>query len=75
LQNQKDAAVKLFEKTLGASPDDETKAWTLVYLARLSMAANDPPRAAKFYHDALDVPGASKKAREAAQTESQKIPK
>jgi len=75
LQNQKDAAVKLFEKTLGASPDDETKAWALVYLARLSMAASDPPRAAKFYHDALDVPGASKKAREAAQTESQKIPK
>ena len=70
-----DAAVKLFEKTLGASPDDETKAWTLVYLARLSMAASDPARAAKFYHDALDVPGASKAAREAAQTELQKIPK
>jgi tetratricopeptide (TPR) repeat protein len=75
LQNEKDAAVKLFEKTLGASPDDQTKAWSLVYLARLSTAAGDPARAAKFYHDALDVPGASKAAHDAAQTDLQKIPK
>jgi len=75
LQNEKDAAVKLFEKTLGASPDDQTKAWSLVYLARLSTAAGDPARAAKFYHDALEVPGASKAAHDAAQTDLQKIPK
>jgi hypothetical protein len=77
LHKDPDAAVKLFEKTLGASPDDETKAWTLVYLARLSMDVNPPDseRAAKFYHDALDVPGASKAARDAAQTDLQKIPK
>ena len=75
LQNQPDAAVKLFEKTLGASPDSQTRAWTLVYLARLSKAANDPERAAKFYQEALTVPGASEPARKAAQTESQKIPK
>jgi len=75
LQKQPENAVKLFEKTLGASPDDQTKAWTLVYLARLSMAANDPERAAKFYQEALGVQGASDAARKAAQTESQKIPK
>jgi tetratricopeptide (TPR) repeat protein len=75
LQKDPDAAVKLFEKTIGASPDDPTKAWSLVYLARLSMAAKDPARAAKFYQEALAVEGASEKAREAAQTESQKIPK
>jgi hypothetical protein len=75
LQKQPDAAVKLFEKTLGASPDDQTKAWTLVYLARLSMAANDPERAAKLYQEALGVQGASEPARKAAQTESQKIQK
>jgi tetratricopeptide (TPR) repeat protein len=75
LQNQPDNAVKLFEKTLGASPDEQTKAWTLVYLARLSKAANDPERAAKFYQEALSVQGASEQARKAAQTESQKIPK
>ena len=59
LQNQPDAAVKLFEKTLGASPDAFTKAWSYVYLARLSRAANDPARAAKYYQEALAVPGAS----------------
>ncbi len=36
LQKQPDAAVKLFEKTLGASPDDPTRAWSWIYLARLS---------------------------------------
>ncbi|MDP9054886.1 MAG: tetratricopeptide repeat protein [Acidobacteriota bacterium] len=75
LQNQPDAAVKLFRKTLGASPDAQTKAWTLVYLARLSKAANDPERASKFYREALAVPDASEQARQAAQTESQKISK
>jgi hypothetical protein len=75
LQKQPDNAVKLFEKTLGASPDDQTRAWTLVYLARLSMAANDPERAGKYYQEALGVQGASDAARKAAQTESQKIPK
>jgi tetratricopeptide (TPR) repeat protein len=75
LQKQPENAVKLFEKTLGASPDDQTKAWTLVYLARLSMAANDSERAGKYYQEALAVQGASDAARKAAQTESQKIPK
>jgi tetratricopeptide (TPR) repeat protein len=75
LQNQPDAAVKLFEKTLSGAPDGETKAWALVYLARLSTAANDAERALKFYQEALATPGASEKARQAAQTESQKISK
>jgi tetratricopeptide (TPR) repeat protein len=75
LQNQPDAAVKLFEKTLGASPDPFTKAWSYVYLARLSKAANDPGRAAKYYQEALAVPGASDRALEAARKESQNIPR
>ena len=75
LQKQPDNAVKLFEKTLSGSPDDQTKAWTLVYLARLSKAANDPARAAKFYQDAVGIPGASEAAHKAAQTELQNIPK
>src|SRR5690348_2300374 len=45
LQNDPDAAIKLFEKTLNGSPDGQTKAWTLVYLARLARAAGDPERA------------------------------
>ena len=48
---------------------------SLVYLARLSKAANDPERASKFYQEALAVPDASEQARKAAQTESQKISK
>jgi tetratricopeptide (TPR) repeat protein len=75
LQNQPDAAVKLFEKTLSASPDAFTKAWSLVYLARLAQAANEPDKAAKFYQDAIAVPGASEKAVEAARKESQNIHK
>jgi tetratricopeptide (TPR) repeat protein len=73
-QNQPEAAVKLFDKTLGASPDAFTKAWSLVYLARLSKAAGDPARAASLYKEALAVPGASERAIEAARKESQNIP-
>jgi len=70
LQNQPEPAIKLFEKTLGASPDGPTKAWTLVYLGRLARLAGDPERAVKFYQEALGVPGASEMALKAAQTES-----
>ena len=75
LQNQPDAAIKLFEKTLGASPDGQTKAWTLVYLARLAKAGGDTERALKFYQDAIGVEGASEQALKAAQNESKNIPK
>ncbi|HVW86118.1 MAG TPA: tetratricopeptide repeat protein [Bryobacteraceae bacterium] len=75
LENQPDAAVKLFEKTLGASPDGFTKGWTFVYLARLARAANELEKATKFYQDALSVPGASERAMDAARKESQNISK
>jgi len=75
LQNQPESAVKLFEKTLGASPDDPTKAWSLYYLGRLSSAVGDSERAIKFFKDALAVPGASDMARKNAQTELAKLPK
>jgi tetratricopeptide (TPR) repeat protein len=75
LQNQPESAVKLFEKTIGASPDDPTKAWSLYYLGRLSSAVGDSARAAKFFQDALAVPGASDMARKNAQTELAKLPK
>lgn len=75
LQNQPEAAVKLFEKTLTASPDAQTKAWSHVYLARLAKAAGDAKAAAKSYQEALAVPGASERALEAARAESANIPK
>jgi len=73
LQNQPDAAVKLFEKTLGGSPDGFTRGWSYVYLARLAKASNDPDRAAKFYQEALAVKGASERTLDAASKELQSI--
>jgi tetratricopeptide (TPR) repeat protein len=73
LENQPEAAVKLFEKALGGSPDAFTKAWSYVYLARLSKAANDLDRAAQYYREALAVEGASERAREAARKESSNL--
>jgi tetratricopeptide (TPR) repeat protein len=75
LQNQPDAAVKLFEKTIGSSPDAFTRGWSLVYLARLARAAGETDKAAKFYQDALAVQGASERAIDAARKESQTITK
>ena len=73
LQSQPDAAVKLFEKALGASPDAFTKGWSYVYLARLAKAASEPAKASEYYKQALAVPGASEKALEAARKESQSV--
>ncbi len=89
LQKEPDSAVKLFEKTLGASPDDPTKAWSLYYLGRLAQAAAnqehearldqqaqaDLDRAVKMFQSAIAVPGASDQARSAARTELDKLPK
>jgi tetratricopeptide (TPR) repeat protein len=69
LSRQPDAAVKLFEKTLGASPDAFTKAWTYVYLGRLAKAAGEDEKAASYYKNALAVQGGSDKALEAARKE------
>ncbi len=74
LQNDPDAAVNLFQKTLGSSPDQPTRAWSFVYLARLARAAGELEEARKFYKQALAVEGASGMAREAAEKESQAIP-
>jgi TolA-binding protein len=73
LQNQPDAAVKLFQKTIESSPDGFTKAWSLFYLGRLAVAAGESEKAAQFYRDAIAVPGASDMAVDAARKESQKL--
>ena len=74
LQNDPDAAVNLFQKTLGSSPDAPTRAWSYVYLARLARAAGEMDEARKFYKEALVVEGASAMAREAAEKELFAIP-
>lgn len=76
LKNEPDNAFKLFEKSLGAQPDDWTKAWANVYLGRLAKAAKDFESASKYYSAALAVGSEpAKEARQAAETESAAIPK
>jgi hypothetical protein len=67
LKNDPELAVTLFQKTLECSPEPHEKAWTLVYLGRLSQAAGELEEAGKYYEAALAVEGASEGARKAAQ--------
>jgi len=76
VEKQATIAIQLFEKTLEASPDDFTRAWADVYLARLSKEAqHNIPLAMKYYQDALAVNGASDQAKQAARSELQDISK
>ena len=67
LEKNPEMAEQLFQKTLECKPDPQIKAWTLVYLGRLSDAAGDRNEATKHYKAALAVEGASPAAREAAE--------
>jgi tetratricopeptide (TPR) repeat protein len=58
---------RLFLKVLDLEPDAQIKGWTLVYLGRLSLAVQDGVQAGKYFQSALQVPGASDAARQAAQ--------
>ncbi len=66
---QKDPALseKLFQKVLEYQPDPQTKAWSLVYLGRLSDASGEGEQAKTFFKEALTVRGASEGARKAAE--------
>ena len=66
LQKNPELAERLFEKILELQPDPQVKAWSLVYLGRLSMAANEPEKARTYFQDALKVEGASAGAQQAA---------
>jgi tetratricopeptide (TPR) repeat protein len=66
LQRDPATAEKLFHKSLDVGPEPQVKAWVLVYLGRLSMAAKEMAAAARYFQDALQVPGASDMARTAA---------
>ena len=58
---------RLFQKVLDSGPDPWVKAWTHVYLGRLSDVAGNREEAAKQYQMALSVDGASAAARHAAE--------
>ncbi len=66
LQRDPELAERLFKKTLELQPEPQVKAWTLVYLGRLSVAAGDRAEAAQYFQNALQVEGASQPARQAA---------
>jgi tetratricopeptide (TPR) repeat protein len=67
LERNPEMAERLFEKTLEYGPEPQAKAWTLVYLARLSDAAGDREQAVRRYREALAVEGASPAAHQAAE--------
>jgi tetratricopeptide (TPR) repeat protein len=58
---------KLFEKTLELDPEAEIKAWTLIYLARMSFSLDELDPALERYTAALAVKGAPPRARDAAE--------
>jgi predicted negative regulator of RcsB-dependent stress response len=66
-QKDPETGQKLFEKTLQLEPEPFVKAWSLVFLGRLSQAAGEREQALKQYQDALQVQGASEEARKAAE--------
>jgi tetratricopeptide (TPR) repeat protein len=75
LEKHASIAMDSFQKAIDSSPDDFTRAWSYVYMARLARESqHDFPLAKKYYQDALAVNGASEKAKEAAQTELKEIP-
>jgi tetratricopeptide (TPR) repeat protein len=81
LQKDPETAERLFQKVLELQPEPTVKAWTLVFLGKLSMAAAagdlksehiqeaaaEREQAARYFQDALKVEGAPKKALEEAQ--------
>jgi tetratricopeptide (TPR) repeat protein len=59
LQKDPDSSQRLFLKTLDLDPEPPIKAWTLVYLGKLSLASSEPDEAVKYFQQALKVEGAS----------------
>jgi tetratricopeptide (TPR) repeat protein len=66
LKKDPETAVQLFEKGLKLGPPPFERAWMLVYLGRLSIAAGKFADAGEQFQQAIAVEGGSDKAREAA---------
>jgi tetratricopeptide (TPR) repeat protein len=66
-QRDPETGERLFKKTLELGPEPWVKAWTLVFLGRLSNAAGEREQAGKYFQEALAVEGASEEARKQAQ--------
>jgi tetratricopeptide (TPR) repeat protein len=59
LQRDPETAERLFQKTLELEPEAQVKAWALVYLGQLELAAGEKQQAGKYFQQALQVQGAS----------------
>lgn len=66
LQKDPETAERLFQKTLELEPEAQVKAWALVYLGQLELAAGEKEQAGKYFQQALQVTGASDLARQRA---------
>jgi tetratricopeptide (TPR) repeat protein len=67
IEKDLDAAERLFQKSLDSGPDAFDMAWDHVYLGRLALAAGEKAAAAKHFQTALQLDGATAKARQEAQ--------
>jgi tetratricopeptide (TPR) repeat protein len=67
LQRDPELAERLFQKAIESSPEPQVRAWSEVYLGRLSDAAGERVEAMKHYKEALAVDGGSAMAKDAAQ--------
>ena len=75
LQKNPELAEQMFRKTLELNPDPHTRAWSEVYLGRLSQASSSPQDAVEHFKAALAVEGATPKAKEAAEEGLRKMSK
>jgi len=67
LNRDPEAAVELFEKTIGEGAEPQVSAWAHVFAGRLLDLAQDNDAARKHFEAALALPGASPASRKAAE--------
>ena len=67
LQRDPETGDRLFRKVLELEPDDETKAWSFLYLGRLADSQGERDQAVESYKGALAVEGVPDSVRQAAQ--------
>ncbi len=67
LDRDPETAVRLFQSALDLGPRPATRAWVLVYLGKLTLAADQPEQAQQYFVKALQVEGISDKARKEAE--------
>jgi len=67
LQRDPETGDRLFRKVLELDPDDETKSWSFLYLARLADSQGERAEAIEHYRAALAVKGAPEAVRQASE--------